>query len=123
MRGLLVMVSLALVWGAGPVAAQTCLHGANETEKEQKRRRDGVALLRRIHTAEAMQVQRTKRFVPLNDLKVDLDDAKGWAVKLITDGTAYAVIIKDTTDPCGFAYTSADDGLIYSGHVYGAKVQ
>lgn len=117
------LLFLAATLCASPAAAQTCLHGSNETDKEKARKRAALQLVRRIHTAQALQVQRTKRFVPLEALDVDADDVKGFTVRLTTDGTSYMLLMKDATDPCGFAYASFDDGLIFTGHAVGAKVE
>ena len=38
-----------------------------------------------------------------------------FVVHLAVDGKGYAFSIKDSTDPCGFAFFSDQDGIIYSG--------
>jgi hypothetical protein len=40
---------------------------------------------------------------------------QGFAVHFATDGSSYAFSVKDTLDPCAFAYFSDETGVIYTG--------
>lgn len=40
--------------------------------------------------------------------------APGWQLHLVTSPDRYIFSIKDTTDPCHFAYFSDDTGVIYT---------
>jgi hypothetical protein len=92
----------------------TCLHGPDETAMEKRRRREAVTLARQIHTQEQRIRASGGVFVPLPTLSV-LPSPAGFDVILVTDGVTYAFAVKDTRDPCGFAYFSDHNGLIYEG--------
>jgi hypothetical protein len=40
--------------------------------------------------------------------------APGWQLKVVSSADNYLLSIKDTVDPCHFAYFSDDTGLIYT---------
>ena len=48
-------------------------------------------------------------------LQPDTDLIPGFSLQLLTDGRSYLLSLKDETDPCYFAYTSDEGGLIRKG--------
>ena len=117
---------------AGPAPAQQCLHGPDETSEESARRRDAVGLARLINTLQARTARGTNRYLAQEELsaaasqgapnrparKLDFtpgqDVMPGWELKLSVTKDGYWFMIKDKSDPCGFAYISNQDGLIYN---------
>jgi hypothetical protein len=93
----------------------SCLHGTGETEAQRTRRVQALTLTRQINTLEAVESQRLKSFVPVEQLALTAAIPQGFDTALLTDGKGYAFSVKDTTDPCGFLYFSDQEGRIYSG--------
>jgi len=124
------VVALSLVAGcasvnrsaAKPVAAQqpqrACLHGDNESPAQRERRVRAIALVRAINTAQYNDAMpKTGKFQPIANLGLTTPTPEGFDVQLSTDGTTYAFAVKDTTDPCLFAYFSDTKGVIFQGKV------
>lgn len=111
-----------------------CLHGANEPPEQSARRRDALHATRTVNNLEANQpgaanslylrqaelpsspfMQRTSdAFMKALDFTPGHDLLSGWTLTLETSENGYWFMIKDKTDPCGFAYISNTSGLIYS---------
>jgi hypothetical protein len=107
---------------AKPVAAQqpqrACLHGDNESPEQRERRFGAIGLVRAINGAQYnVAMQKTGKFQPLANLGLTTLAPEGFDVQLSTDGTTYAFAVKDSTDPCLFAYFSDTKGLIFQGRV------
>lgn len=98
----------------GRAQAPSCLHTSSETNIEQARRLAALRYVRQINTAEATARAKTQRFLSLTELG-DFQPPAGFHPQLSTDGTSYALAVKDTTDPCLFAFFSDQEGLIYTG--------
>jgi hypothetical protein len=117
--------------------AQQCLHGPGETPDQAARRREALGATRTINNIQANQPgavnkvylrhadlvnspfaekmresanQSTKRI----SLSPHEDILPGWKLTLDVTEQGYWFMIKDTTDPCGFAYVSNQAGLIFN---------
>lgn len=113
MRALVPVVALLLC--ASTSYAQQCLHGTDETAEQKSRSRAALRLMRQINTAQATTgMEKAKKFLPLEELGVDAASAPGFTPKLTTDGKSYSVLLKDSTDPCGFALLTSEEGVIYT---------
>ena len=104
-------LSFALL-SAAPAAS--CLHGPKESPAESSRRRAALDLARKINTTEAQANAQGHTYYAVSDLPGLESEVNGFKVQLSTDGGTYTFSIKDTRDPCGFAYFSDQNGLIYS---------
>lgn len=102
-----------------------CLHGADESSEQATRRRQALTMTRAINTAQARQRAVNGKFADDAGLRALPDIAKsisgqtgevapGWQLRLATTEDEYVLAVKDTTDPCGFAYFSDDGGIIYT---------
>lgn len=94
-----------------------CLHGASETPANAARRQDAIRVMRAINTSQAQafavnQVYRT--FRELTEVGVPPRPA-GFLLQLTVEGSAYALLVRDTVDPCRYTLFSDQDGLIYVG--------
>jgi hypothetical protein len=121
MRKTGVAAALAAAIGLGaaaqqpPPPAQNCLHGPSESADQAARRRAALQLARQVNTVEAQANQQGHTFYALSDLPGLVAEINGFKVQLSTDGGTYTFSIKDTLDPCHFAYFSDQEGVIYSG--------
>ena len=52
-------------------------------------------------------------YVPVTELIPAPTVPDGFTLTLVTDGKSYTFSLKDTLDPCRFAYFSDQDGIIY----------
>ena len=93
----------------------SCLHGPNESAEQARRRSTALGLARQINSTEAAAKIRGNTYYVLSDLPGLASEVEGFKVQLSTDGATYTFAIKDTVDPCRFAYFSDQDGVIYSG--------
>jgi len=125
------VVVLALT--IGTAHAQQCLHGANETPDQAGRRTDALNAARTINNIQANQ--KTGSYFRHEDLvtapwavqmqksasglakRISLlpgtDILPGWTLMLDVGFSSYWFMIKDKTDPCGFAYISNQTGIIF----------
>jgi len=122
---------------AGPAYAQQCLHGPTETAEESARRRDALTATRTINNLQANQPGAINRVylrhadlagspfaVTMRDARsavvkrISLDPEQdilpGWRLTLDVTERGYWFMIRDTTDPCGFAFVSNQTGLIFT---------
>jgi hypothetical protein len=113
---------------------QACLHGPDETPQERARRREALGAARAINTAQANDsAARGGRYLRHDELarssaaqKLSSTASKplnlapgeeilpGWLLTLKVGDDGYWFMVKDKTDPCGFAYISNEEGLIYT---------
>lgn len=129
---LLVTTVVALVLCAGSATAQQCLHGKDSTPEQQARRTSALSLMRAINTAESAFASRNQRqygtlkqLLDAGVLKPMLRDTPlnfesdqpilGWKLEFSSNKDGYAFLLKDTTDPCNFAFFSTQHGLIFQG--------
>lgn len=111
-----VLSTVAILPGRSVIAQQpACLHGTGETPAQQMRRRQALVMARQINTAQAAARQRTKAYQSLTGLERVGAAPEGFVARIAVDENAYAFSINDSTDPCGFAFFSDQDGLIYTG--------
>ena len=115
---------------------QGCLHDANESEAERKRRQSALGATRFINTVEYRVKGKDGKFLPLSDFLVQTlaqeagrvymadkalfaqgEVVPGFKARLTTDGNTYSFIITDMTDPCRFSYFSDTQAVIYEGQV------
>jgi hypothetical protein len=76
-----------------------------------------LTLVRAINTAEANEgMWKAKKYLPLADLALDLTKAEGFEPQFTTDGKSYSLLLKDTTDPCHFVYSTNQNGVIFRGY-------
>ena len=134
---LTVFVCLCSIDGSTAQARNTCVPGATPSAEQQARRRDGVRLARLVNTAEANQPGATaKKFLRQEELsstpfvqkRIEAQDAfvkslnfttgeevlPGWELKRDVTDQGYWFMVRDKTDPCGFAFVSNQNGLIYT---------
>lgn len=115
-------------------AAQECLHGTGETEEQKARRRAAVGATREVNNVQANRPEAGSgsyldqaELLPAYQARVakagtparyDFDPAAeilpGWQLTLNKTEKGYWFMIKDKTDPCGFAYISNQAGIIYT---------
>jgi hypothetical protein len=103
--------------GRSPTLAQqpACLHGTNEIPAEQARRQEALRLTRQVNTAQSAAYSQAGMFQPVERLAPAPTPPQGFVVHLATDGERYVFSVKDTLDPCHFAYFSDENGVIYTG--------
>ena len=133
MNKTLAIMVVVLGFAIGTAHAQQCLHGANETPEQAARRADAVNAARTINNIEANQKtgsyfrhedlgtapwavqmrQSASEFAKRISLLPGTDILPGWTLMLDVGFNSYWFMIKDKTDPCGFAYVSNQTGLIF----------
>jgi hypothetical protein len=107
-----------------PTAQSECLHGPLEDAAQRTRRTAALRLVRAINTAEVNGSFRTTHtYRGLSELSVDLNSAPGFEPNFTTDGQAYSFILVDKTDPCGFAFSTNQLGVIFQGYPIDFDVQ
>lgn len=115
--------------------AQQCLHGPGETPDQAARKREALGATRTINTIQANQSGAVKkiylRHVDLanspvvaklresaNAKRISLNPEEeilpGWKLTLDVTEQGYWFMVRDMTDPCGFAYVSNQAGLIFN---------
>ena len=135
MRTMAIMIVLLAMSVSG--YAQQCLHGPNESTDQTARRREALTATRTINNIqhnqpgarersffrhEQLAGSPTGKTMPASSnelarrilLSPDRDILPGWTLTLDVSENGYWFMIKDTTDSCGFAYISNQDGLIYT---------
>ena len=128
---------LVIGLSAGTASAQQCLHGADETPDQAGRRREALMATRMLNTlqasgaasrggdylrqdelAAAPYALKMKQSTDAATHRISLDPLgdilPGWKLTLDVSEKRYWFMIKDLTDPCGFAFFSTQDGLIYT---------
>jgi hypothetical protein len=136
-RWLIGLVVVGLVAGVMPAeswAQQKCQHGPDSTPEQQARRREALGAARNVNNMQANQpAARGNRYLRHEDLaaspfavkqtspafkKLNLtpgeDILPGWQLTLDVSDDSYWFMIKDKTDPCGFAFISNKAGIIYT---------
>jgi hypothetical protein len=130
----IVVVGLILV--ATPAHAQQCLHGTDEQPEEKARKRSALGATRMVNNLQANQDgARTSTFLTHEHLLTSRfahgpngqdeffrtlnfrpgeEILPGWELKLDVTKTGYWFMVRDKTDPCGFAYVSNQQGIIYT---------
>jgi hypothetical protein len=129
MKVLRAFMIVALTGLAAPAFAQQCLHGADEKPEEAARRKRALGAARAVNTIQAGQPgARKKDYLnerglqdftfnkPTGPMKFEANSEiiPGWQLILNKTEDGYWFMIKDKTDPCGFAYISNQAGVIYT---------
>ena len=134
MKKTLAIMVVVLTVAIGTPHAQECLHGARESPEQAGRRTEALNAARTINNIQANQ--KTGSYFRHEDLvsapwavqmrqsasglakRISLlpgtDILPGWTLMLDVGFNSYWFMIKDKTDPCGFAYVSNQTGLIYT---------
>jgi hypothetical protein len=130
----LAVFCLALM--AAPTYAQQCLHGDGETAEQTARRRLALTATRNINNIQANQPGAVKgqflrhdqlsnspfalkmresnnEAVKSMSLEPGTDVLPDWQLTLNVTEQGYWFMIKDRTDPCGFAFISNQQGVIF----------
>jgi hypothetical protein len=106
------------------IAQPGCLHGAGEDAQERSRRGAAIRLVRGINTAEANGPRRNGgKYQPLTQLGLESIAVPGFEPQFTTDGETYALILRDTTDPCGFTVSTNQRGVVFQGYPIDYEVQ
>ena len=103
---------------SAPVSAQvSCLHGAGEAPADAARRVDAIRVMRAINTAQAQAFAQGGKYLSFKGLtdKGFPRRPDGFLTQVTIEGSTYAVVSKDTSDPCGWTIFAVQDGLIYTG--------
>lgn len=128
------LTALLAFGAADGSAAQTCLHGANETAEQKTRRQDALRATRQINTLQANRPEaREWKFLGQEEMATWYADVvkqkgipnplifdpaaeviPGWQLTLNKTEKGYWFMIKDKADPCGFAFISNQAGIIYT---------
>ena len=116
-------------------AAQQCLHGANTTDEQKARKREALSAMRQINTLQANRPEvREGKYLNQTDMAMYYADLTkqhgtmtpalifdpasevlpGWQLTLDKTEKGYWFMIRDKTDPCGFAYVSNQQGVIFT---------
>ena len=111
---------LATGWTVKETHAQqqpACLHGASETPAEATRRQSALRVVRTINTLQAQAFGTKKAYLNFRDITASgqLPRPAGFLAQLTVEGSTYALLVKDTTDPCGYTLFSDQEGVIYVG--------
>jgi hypothetical protein len=137
LRTAIFVIALLSMW-ARTAHAQQCLHGSNESPDQAARRREAVGATRTINNIQARQFvvgasrvylrqpelagspfaatfrESTNESIRRISLNPSEDILPGWKLTLDVSESGYWFMIKDTTDPCGFAFISNQNGLIFT---------
>ena len=118
--GILTLGAIAIVAvapGSNVFAQQpACLHQAGESADQLARRQQALRMARVINSVQATARAVSGAYQPLTNLPGGAPASpQGFVAHLAVDPNGYAFSIKDSTDPCGFAYFSDQDGVIFAG--------
>ena len=131
------IVTVLLSALSGTAVAQQCLHEANETSEQAARRREALTATRMVNNLEANQAGNASRSylrqveLGLSPFATRMRDSTDEVVRRISLNTfeeilpkwkltldvtpdGYWFMIADVSDPCGFAYISNQNGVIFS---------
>ena len=120
---------------SAPALAQQYLHGPDESGEQKARKREALSAARQINTLQANHPDaRQGKFLNQAEMAVYYADVTkqrgaltpalifdpasevlpGWQLTLDKTEKGYWFMIKDKTDPCGFAYVSNHKGVIFT---------
>lgn len=114
--------------------AQECLHGPRSTDEQQARKKAALLAARQVNTLQANgSIARKGKYLTqleMSELYAEglknrpaatplvfdrsADIVPGWQLTFDLTQHGYWFMLKDKTDPCGFAYISNENGLIYT---------
>ncbi len=133
---LIALVGLCCALAIGTAYGQECLHGATENAAQADRRREALAAARTINNIQANQPGATKALylrheelssspyaskmreltndtVKRISLAPGTDILPNWTLTLDVSAKGYWFMVRDKSDPCGFAYISNQAGVIF----------
>jgi hypothetical protein len=104
----------------GMVSAQqqaACLHGTDETPADAARRRDAVRVMRAINTIQVQTFGKNRAYLNFRELtSLALPPRPtGFLTQLTVEGSTYALLLRDTADPCRYTLFSDQEGVIFVG--------
>jgi hypothetical protein len=129
----MILVALLSLFLPHVAFAQQCLHGADESAEQKARRVQAVGATRQVNNLQANrpdarngvyldqaeisspymeQAKKSGAAAPYN-FEPEAEVLPGWQLTLNKTENGYWFMIKDKTDPCGFALISNQSGLIY----------
>ena len=94
-----------------------CLRGVTATPADAARHQDAIRVMRTINTAQAQAFQTNRTYLNfrnLTDMGL-LGRPAGFLTQLTVEGSTYAVLVRDTADPCRYTLFSDQEGVIYVG--------
>lgn len=108
--------ALAAVIGlpAAPTQELSCLHGPSETAAQKTRRQAALDFAHLVNTTESTAHKQAQAYYSLSDLHTIPAVPEGFKALLSSDGVSYTFSVKDTLDPCHFAFFSDQEGVVYS---------
>ena len=94
-----------------------CLHGTGETRENAARRESALRVMRAINTAQAQGFATNRSYQNFRELTDSGLPPRpfGFSTQLTVEGSTYALVIKDSVDPCGYTLFSDQAGVIYVG--------
>lgn len=121
----------------GGTAARQCLHGSDETAEQATRRREALTATRTINNIQSNRPDARNGIYLRQDelaaapfamglkdstsdparrisLTPSQDILPGWKLTLDVSEKGYWFMITDTTDPCGYAFISNQNGVIFT---------
>jgi hypothetical protein len=113
----LAVAVFAVVFSIGtrtPAQAPACLHGPSENADNRGRRQAALEYARKVNLLEAEGKLQAQSYFNLDTLPMLPPLPRGFKAQLSNDGVSYTFSLKDALDPCGFAYFSDQDGIVYS---------
>jgi hypothetical protein len=129
-----VSILLFCIGMATPAAVQQCLHGSRSEPEQETRKKAALSAARQVNTLQAAgsvarqgkyltRIEMGERYAEqlktrpaANRLVFDRSGEiiPGWQLTFDLTESGYWFMIKDTTDPCGFAFVSNQNGVIYT---------
>lgn len=95
-----------------PPAQQPCAPGRTPAPEQMAGRREGVRLARMVNTRQASQPgARERKYLTQQELAIA--SVPGWELRLDLTPSGYWFMVSDKSDPCGFAFVSNQDGVIF----------
>lgn len=119
------MVSSSSLRAVQPAPGAQCLHGSSEQSTDRVRREQALRLVDQINRAESLDVSapRHRRYRPLDQLGNVPPTPAGFWLQFLTDGSTYAVSLKDMRDACNYAIFSDQEQVIYQATARGGNAR
>jgi hypothetical protein len=110
-----VIAAVIVLAVAGAGEAQTCLHGADESESQRRRVGAAITFIREVSEAQSRMYRQRNSYVALSEAVSVARVPVGFVARLRFDRWSYGLMLKDSLDSCGFALFSDQEGVIYEG--------
>jgi hypothetical protein len=98
----------------GRAPSTACLHGTSEKADQRARRLAALEFVKRVNFIEGEGKLQAQQYFMLQDLPQLPPVPAGFKAQLSNDGGTYMLSLKDTLDPCRFAYVTDQDGVVYA---------